>query len=410
MITLFLVSVFTACERNPILPEPIESVKPTPVEEDSMFDLQWVTRMDEQNHQIQGTDNTQQYKDLVIIGGDWGLPPQIMAFDKDSGEKVWDFVSQGSVEDDIVSSVIVGNIYVGVCYDGIVGINLDNQTLAWEIDLKPQFRKTGRRVSLHNGKVYTTAVKNWRTPSQSESIVEINPLNGFYQYIYTIHGTYIGHPVFYENDNKSNTKSIIINEYPGDMIPPDSSIQNIMRIDLNTGQTIWKQNAFTDFYSSNQAHPPVIYNDIVITGGDWSLYAFDANTGEKLWRTEIPGALQVGNWFFTNHLIHNDKLYANPDGFHLLCLDPLTGDILWYNNEVPRSTNNMTYYEEEDYLVFSDAGSVLIIDAITGETLHEENGYDWSKFGKDIIYDKSRDMFFTSTLKDAVGFKINAPE
>ena len=90
---VILVSLtFGACEQpNEIAPDL------STVEEDAAFELQWATRMDYEK-EIVGTDHTQQYQGWMLIGGDLGFPPTIMAFNKGTGEKEWeyDLMSVGS--------------------------------------------------------------------------------------------------------------------------------------------------------------------------------------------------------------------------------------------------------------------------------------------------------------------------
>ena len=52
----------------------------------------------------------------------------------------------------------------------------------------------------------------------------------------------------------------------------------------------------------------------------------------------------------------------------------------------------------------------MVLDALTGETLWREHRYDDSSYNSDIVYDKERDMFYTSTYDHAIGFKINRPK
>lgn len=62
-------------------------------------------------------------------------------------------------------------------------------------------------------------------------------------------------------------------------------------------------------------------------------------------------------------------------------------------------------------LVFTSwgKGSVLVIDAKSGNLIHKEGTYENSVFYNDVVYDPKSDMFFTSTFKHAIGFKINKP-
>ena len=111
-------------------------------------------------------------------------------------------------------------------------------------------------------------------------------------------------------------------------------------------------------------------------------------------------------------MINNDRLYVNENGENVTCLNPATGELIWNNPKGgPNCTDNMVYYEKEDLLVFTSwgYGSVMVLDALTGETIHRENSYDNSPYNNDVVYDPETDMFFTSTYKHAVGFKVNRP-
>src|SRR6056297_1236809 len=75
-----------ACNKSdPTPPDPPE------MEQDTTFEMVWATRMDFEK-EIVGTDNTQHYKDLLLVGGDLDHHPTIMAFNKDTGEKDWELI------------------------------------------------------------------------------------------------------------------------------------------------------------------------------------------------------------------------------------------------------------------------------------------------------------------------------
>lgn len=219
----------------------------------------------------------------------------------------------------------------------------------------------------------------------------------------------ISPPVFFQDNVGKDI--IIFNQYP-DIELPQEREQNITAIDMETKEVLWVTENFTEGFASNGGHPPIIYQDLVITGGDWSMYAFDIHTGVPKWETPIAPESPFGNWNNTNHLIHDGRLYVNDTGNHLTCLNPLTGEFIWDSTNAPNCTDNMLYYEKEDYLVFTSwgYGSVMILDALTGENIHREHRYDDSQYNNDVVYDEELDMFFTSTYKHVVGFKINAPE
>jgi len=108
-----------ACEDE------MAQINPPPPEEIEIFDLQWATRVDI-NKEIVGTDYTQQYNEWVLVGGDIGDPPTIRAFNKNTGVMDWEYIHEGSFNSEIDESKIVDNIYLGVCSDGIVAVDMQN--------------------------------------------------------------------------------------------------------------------------------------------------------------------------------------------------------------------------------------------------------------------------------------------
>ena len=271
-----------------------------------------------------------------------------------------------------------------------------------------------KAVHRGNGKLYLGADFAFGTSSQVQHLMEIDILTGSYSMVLSLPPDSVGiksisPPVFW-HDSENERTLMILNEYPNAQLPPEKAEQNIMAIDLETKEVVWKTENFTENFYSNSLHPPVIYNDIVITGGDWSIYAFDVRTGEQLWRYEFDYPWAI--WTKTNHLLHDGRLYVNNSQEDVTCLNPETGQLIWNNPKGGANcTNNMVYYEKEDLLVFTSwgYGSVMVLDALTGETLHREHRYDDSSYNNDVVYDPMTDMFFTSTYKHAVGFKVQRP-
>lgn len=401
LIMVILTSLFWACEKNNPIVEPPE--------EEKVFELEWATRMDFAK-EIVGTDNTQHYKDWVLVGGDLGFPPTIMAFNKETGNKDWQYIHEGNITLDILYSEVVANIYVAICGDGILGIDLETRTPLWIVDFDEANYTTFRGLTVYEGYVYTKIIRDFKLSTQTVELLKINPLSGEVENLLSTFDNYnygVSPPAFY-NDLDNDRTLMVINEYPTSDLPEEST-QNIMAIDLETKEVVWKTENFTNFFASNGGHPPIIYNNLVITGGDWHIYAFDIKTGEQVWSYEETNTNQLAIWGNTNHLIQNDRLYVNATGFNITCLNPQTGELIWNNpNDAPNCTDNMVYYQKEDFLVFTSwgYGSVMILDALTGETLHREHHYDESQYNNDLVYDEDRDMFFTSTYKHAVGFRV----
>ena len=403
-----LITGFFSCgDQNPI-------IDPPPIEKITIFDLQWSSRLEE-SKEVVGTDFTQFYKDWVLISGDIDDPFTLFGFNKNTGAKDWTFSNDGLVNDEILTSKIYQNVYIAITNKGMVAVDLDLQERKWEIPFSSLGYESDKGNYVHNGFLYHNfSIGGVGLDSDAAAIVRINLTNGSYEEIYRLENDSIGLKSFSPPivTNVNSEAIMCFNIYPDAEKAPQEDSQNLIAFNITQNKVEWNIENFTQNYYSNSLHPPIIYNDIVITGGDWSIYAFDINTGQQLWRFQVPGYDQFGIWTTTNHLIHNDRLYVNPGGHPIICLNPIDGSVIWENLEdAPNCTDNMIYYEKEDYLVYTSwgLGSVMIIDALTGELVHRERSED-STFNNDPVYDPETDMFFTSTYKHAIGFKINRPE
>lgn len=373
------------------------------------FELQWASRIDYEK-EVVGTDNTQHYKDWMLVGGDIGYPPTVMAFNKETGAKDWEYIHQGEITDEIDVCRLYGDLLVAMCSSGVFALDLETREVLWELDLYANNMTRAYEMIPFEGKLYLSLTKYLNTPLQESQIIALDPNTGAYDVAYaSTEGTHS--PVAFWTDPNSDRQLMLFNNYPNNGDPPEQTTQNVLAVDVSTGEVVWRVNEFTDFFSSNVLHPPIIYNKLVITGGDSSIYAFDIETGTLQWRFEMDYPWSI--WNTTNHLIYNDRLYVNNGQEDVTCLNPLTGELIWNNPKGGANcTDNMVYYEKEDLLVFTSwgYGSVMILDALTGETVHREHRYDNSSYNNDVVYDAERDLFFTSTYKHAVAFKVRMPE
>ncbi len=139
--------LMTSCHKEEIIPNP-PGPSPNP-----FFDIKWFTRIDS-TKEIVGTDITQYYKDWMIVTGDLSDPPTLIAFNKKTGKKDWTFVSKGINKLKINKSLIYNNLYIADCSKGFVAINLDQKSIAWEIDLKPISGLTGSGLKIKDGFMY----------------------------------------------------------------------------------------------------------------------------------------------------------------------------------------------------------------------------------------------------------------
>ncbi len=403
--TLILASLFWACEK-PDAPLP-------KVEQDTVFELIWATRMDFEK-EIVGTDNTQHYKDWLLVGGDLGFPPTIMAFNKDNGEKDWELILHQVDGKNIHNMILYNNILLAKNGYSVFAINLDTKELLWEENLKVIGMRLGRISLASNGKLYLNADFAFGTSGQVLHIYEFDPYSGENRTVYGAAldstGVYSCSPPAIWFDEELNKDLLVFNLYPDAFGPPQDGAQYLIGVEPDTKQELWRI-PIVDQFSSGGGHPPVIIDNHAITGGWDMIFSIDLLTKSIAWDTKFDYSTAV--WGKTQRLVIDGKVYANSGQEDVACLDLETGDFIWRNpSGGPNCTDNMLYYEKEDLLVFTSwgYGSVMILDAFTGETIHKEHNYDNSQYTTDVVYDKDRDMFFTNTYKHAIGFKVHKPK
>ena len=406
---LILASLFWTCREGRVIsPEP-------QVEIEEIVEIEWASRMNF-DKEIVGSDNTLHYKEWVLVGGDLDAPPSVMAFNKETGTKDWTIVLEELQGNDITYMHLHQNILVARNFYHTFAIDLESKELIWQINFKEKNERLDKGLIASNNKYYQPSDLNFNPlGGHTQKLYEIDIFTGEYKQVYAqepdAKGTKSISPPAIFTDQGSDI--MIFNEHPNAEASPPISRQELVAIDIKTQNTIWRSNV-TDKFASNGLHPPIIYDDrIVITGGDWHMYAFDIETGALLWKTSISDDSPFSIFIKTNHLIHDEMLYVNENGENVTCINPETGAIIW-NNPMggANCTDNMIYYEKEDLLVFASwgFGSIMILDALTGETIHREHRYDNSSYNNDIVYDEERNTFFTSTYKHAIGFTINRPK
>lgn len=403
---IFLIGL--SCNKD----EPINPIINPPIEKQTPFQLEWATRMDF-GKEIVGSDNTQQYGDWILIGGDIGFPATIMAFNKKTGEKDWEYIHDGAVVGEIDWSFMKDNIYIGSFRRGIIAVDVETLQPIWEINLRQNNYSLRRGTMVfREGKIYQKITRDFKELTHTNYLMEIDLMTGDMQpFIMLPDSTSLSPPLFYK-DEQLGKELVIYNERTNVFSPPQETQQRVVAIDFETKEEVWRSAIFPDFFASNAHHPIAISDDVLITGADWSIYGLDVHTGKILWRTEFDDD-KVAIWNNTAHLVHDGRVYVNNTLETVACLDPKTGAFIWRNPKGGANcTDYMFYYEKENWLVFCSwgYGSVMILDALTGETVHRERPYENSSYNADVIYDEELDLFFTNTYKHAVGFQIKRVE
>ncbi|MBQ9430776.1 MAG: PQQ-binding-like beta-propeller repeat protein [Kiritimatiellae bacterium] len=153
----------------------------------------------------------------------------------------------------------------------------------------------------------------------------------------------------------------------------------IVQYDLNEVQTLYAFNVLngaTLWEKKRDAAPswssPVAWvtdgKAIIFTAGCRTAEAYDAQTGDSLWRLECmggevaaSGAAREGIFYFSN------------TGAFTGAFSATDGKILFKNEDTPSPDVSSAVLYNDLYLLFTSGGSVLGVDAKDGKELFEEN-------------------------------------
>lgn len=399
-----LLSLFISCEK----PVPEE---PKMQDQEEAFHLLWASRLDP-NKDVVTLNNGQHYEDWYIFSSDLGDPSSIFAFNKETGEKEWQLEFAEFETSVIDYSLVQDQYYVADTGREIFVIDLGLRQVVWRYNYKDEDLVPYKGPEYHNGKIYVEVAKYFQEPNMEIHLFAFDLLTGEREIAYTALTDSTGRktispPVFW-TDEETSQELMIFSQRPNSEQPPEYLRQDLIAIDVETGEKVWHTKDVVTQFASNGQHPPAIFEDIVIVGAHSSIFAFNARTGEQIWKNGLSYPWAV--WSSTNHLIHDGRLYVNNSQDDVTCYNARTGSLIWNNTMGGANcSDNMVYYENEDLLVFTSwgYGSVMILDALTGETIHREHRFENSQYNNDVVYDKERDMFFTSTYKHAVAFKVS---
>lgn len=403
MILLISILLLTACCGQQVL------------DPEEVFELIWESKVDP-TRSIVGSDYVQIWDDYFIWTGDVEEPLKIKYFNKHSGDLEYEFTSNGNVNSSIFYNKLNNNTYVGITGDGVFGFNLENRKLLWEINLSDMNIRFGWNMTLHKDHIYMPVSWMFKQANiEEERMLKIHYLTGEMETVFELKSQdsilyEFSSPVFRTDPISGHDIMYFNNQNWRYDFSPQETAQDMWAVDVETGEVLWCNAKFTPV-ASNGAIPPVHYGDAIITGGDWSIYSFDAKTGALNWKTTFPEHEPFPIWGTTQHLLKDNRLYVNNGGPNIRCLNADTGELIWHNStDASNCSPTMTYYQ--DMLVYTSwgKGSIMVLDAFTGQKIHQERSHNNSTFNTDVIYDEQTDMFFTTDYHYAYGFRIHKPE
>lgn len=401
MILFFLV----ACDKEEPAPTPVE---PTPI-----FKKVWSTRIYETPFENVSTRSGFQYNDLYFaFGDDWSHPdPSIFAYDCTTGKLQWKWTQTGRLQ--LPASSVIGkeNLLILYTSKGLICFDINLKQLLWEIVFADEGMKGGNPPVIFGENIYYVAHIYDR--SGPAVYFRANLITGRTEKIFQVGIDNLWTPslspaAFWIDPISSDTLLLTINGKSKSGHGPDTSPTDLLAINLHTKNLEWKIDSIMEV-PTNLLTPPVIYNNSVIFGGDWSIYSVDIPSATVNWRTQFTDLMKVGNFNRTGLLLKENRVYANPDVFGVMCLNADTGQVLWHNKTIAANcTPNMMI--QDDMLITTSVGEgkVYFIDKDTGNVIHAERSEH--TYHTDVLYDKTTDMYFVQDFAQAVGFKINKPK
>jgi len=147
-----------------------------------------------------------------------------------------------------------------------------------------------------------------------------------------------------------------------------NEVQTIYAFNVLNGETLWeKKRDAAPSWSS-----PVAWvangKAIVFTAGCKTAEAYDAQTGESLWRQEC-----MGGEVATSGSVRDGIFYFSNTGAFTGAFSAADGKILFKNEDTPAPDVASAVLYNDLYILFTSGGSVLGIDAKDGKELFEEN-------------------------------------
>jgi outer membrane protein assembly factor BamB len=393
----------------------IDAVIPvSPTDTTKVVDFKWNTTIDTKG--LVGNAKSVHYKDWYIISDDIKKPAGLLAFNKTTGKKEWEWHS--STFKNIQSMSIKDNIFIGSTFFDVFALNLDTRVILWSENIENQGFSTDHEMTVTDKDIYITwlAHKVWRNQFDSLAIYKYNIQSGHKEKIY---GFGIEEnrwwpecsKVSFWQDPISKDSILLVNKTGwNDNASPQESPTDFYAINIRTKKVMWRQEKYSSV-PSDFTYAPVVYNDDVLVGGDWSIYSFNIPTGKLNWRTQFPQLGNFGCFSGSQHMVVGDRFFINDPGYDFICLNAKTGDKLWHNTtDAPNCTETKFYYKDMIVIVAWGNGSIVVLDAFTGKKIYQQKPPDHSTFYADMSYDQSKDMFFAHTFNTAYGFKINKPK
>lgn len=301
------------------------------------------------------------YKDYVVVGN---AVDSITAFDKLSGEFIWNKAINGGVES---SAVISGEILYFSGNDGFFyAVDIHTGKTKWSAPIR--FEGLGAPV-VAGQIVYFLAGNN--------VLFALDKFNGQQRWIYSRT----------ENSEitvRGSAQPAILNGklYVG------FSDGTAMAFNALTGAVVWEQNLATNLkYNDIDAKPLLLDGSLYLPNYDGHLYKLNPENGNIIWKIDAGGHTSVG--------FNKDSIFIPTSDSKLIAVNKQSGKTQWEYQVKKGVASTPSLYK--GMLVFTESGAeVVALEAHTGRRLSTyTTGYGASApvqvTDKGLVYFISRD-------------------
>jgi len=344
-----------------------------------------------ENNQINSPDGVDWWPMYQHDAANTGFSPSSLpdslnlSYNKSYGDvmiNAWPFQSAPIVANGKIF-ISAGGLKIGI---DVIALDENNGNLIWQIDLPLNYSSTifpfYQTPVVSEGKLFVCYGSVFSFPPMSK-IFALDENTGEIIWENTIF-TSSGYSSLTISDGK-----VIIGGHFTNIIP----ISRLYAFDINNGELIWRKTMIGFIESTPAISDNVVFAVTsskspmkVTTGfplpfsGRSRVYAFDLNTGDRIWKTRVKGHTIISSPAVSNGKLLVPSTIISEDNWNrrLTSLDAMTGEEIWYYHieqiglysawPTSISTPAVAYGK----IFFNDAsGLIIALDEETGELLWE---------------------------------------
>lgn len=125
--------------------------------------------------------------------------------------------------------------------------------------------------------------------------------------------------------------------YDGDVIVPGDT--GTVRSFTPAGEQNWTASLASSTRGTHST-PAIVENYIFTAGYDGAVYAFDVDSGDRLWRTRVSDAIGSSPVYYDGVVYCATEFYEPSGG--MVALDAATGGIIWEDNRMTNHAHSIT--------------------------------------------------------------------